>query len=1039
MSITRYSVRNPVAVNILMWAVLAGGIVSAFSLRKDLFPTMDPEEVFVSVAYPGATPEEVERLVARRIERAVEGTEEVDEVLSEVFEGLVVTRITMVERADRDRVLSDVRNAIDEIREELPEGAEEPDIRQVRPIFPVISVVVFGEVNEGRLREAARRVRDDLLDLTGSSEVTISGIRDREIWVEILPERLEEHGLTFEEVGRVLAGSNMDLPAGQLKAASGNIRVRTLGEKSRAAEIAALAIESRPDGSTLRLSDLADVRETFADVVSRGRFRGLPAAMVTVFKTPEQDAVEMALQVKEYAEHNPAPFGDALRLESTRDLSRFISQRLDLMVRNAHLGLFLVVCVLAVFLELRVAFWVAVGLAVSFLGTFLVMELVGVTINLISMFGLIVVLGLLVDDAIVVAENVFTKKRAGLRPDDAAIEGTNEVAAPVVVAILTTMVAFSPLAFLEGRMGAFLGVLPVVVVAALAVSLFEAFVVLPSHLTHAERTPGGGRLARFARRVGALRQDLLEHRLRAAFAVFAAGALRWRYVTLAVVVTLMLVSTGMVAGDQISFRLMGDVDAETALVDLEMAPGTSEERTDEVLRDLETLIEDYPEVDSCFTMLGSAFRDGQQVNVADPATVGQITIEMVAADRRGRLGQRRTDAVLDDLRRATLDIPGVRQLVLAPMGGGPQGSDIEVRLRGEELDRVREATDYVREVVGGFDGVTEVYDDLVAGKYELRFSLRDEARTLGLTTRDLAGPVRHALFGFEVQDLQDEDEEVTVRVLLPERARSRIQDLGHLRIPTPSGRRVPLEEVARFETARGYSTLNRVDGKRAITVRAQVDEERANVGKITDELQERLTGLGERFAGVSYSFEGQKEQARESLGSLRIGFGVAILLIYALVAVLFRSYVLPLLVMAAIPISFLGVIMGHVVMGHDLTLLSLIGGVALAGIVVNDSLILIDLVNRKRRAGQSTRTAVLDGSRERLRAILLTSATTIAGLAPIMLETSFQAQFLIPMAISIVFGVAFATVLTLVVVPALYLVLDDVRVLLRRAWSGSSA
>ncbi|MHC4342951.1 MAG: efflux RND transporter permease subunit, partial [Planctomycetota bacterium] len=709
----------------------------------------------------------------------------------------------------------------------------------------------------------------------------LSGVRDREIWVEVRPEALEEHGVTFEQVGRVLQESNLDLPAGQLKARSGNIRVRTLGETGRAAELADMQVKSLPDGTALRFGELAAVRETFADNVERGRFMGKRAALVTVFKTPEEDAVRIAKAVKKYVKR-PAPFGDAIELTATRDLSRFIRQRLDLMVRNAHLGLLLVILVLAVFLELRVALWVAVGLAVSFLGTFLAMMLLGETINLISMFGLIVVLGLLVDDAIVIGESVFTKRRQGLPPEQAAISGTNEVAAPVVTAIFTTMVAFLPMAFLDGRVGAFLRVLPIVVVCALSVSLFEAFVVLPTHLAHKFRPPRPGLLAR----VGALRQELLEHRLRALFSRVVNRALQWRYATLAGVVGFVLIAAGIVAGGHVPFILMGSTDAETLLVDLEMTPGTSEEETDATLRRIEAVLGEVEEIDSYFTVVGMTFQEGRRSNVADPATVGQITVEMKPADERAAAGLRRTQTVVNDLRRRSLHLPGVRGLTYQAQGGGPQGADIEVRLRSKDLPGVSRATSYVRGLIGSFQGVTEVYDDLVEGKLELRYSLLSEARSLGLTTRDLALQIRHALFGFEVQDLQEEDEEVTVRVLLPESERRRIEDLRRLRIATPSGGRVPLEEVAALETARGYSTLTRVDGQRAFTISAQVDEEQANVARLTAGLQRSLSDMGERFPGVTWSFEGSKEEMRESLSSLQFGFSVAALLIYALVAML---------------------------------------------------------------------------------------------------------------------------------------------------------
>jgi len=1028
MNLARFSVRNPVTSNLVMFAVITGGLFGAQNIRRELLPNADPEAIAVSVLYPGATPEEVERLVARRIEREIQAqVDDIDEIVSKVYEGLVSITVKLDDGADREIALADVRSAIDRVRPDLPAEAEEPEVSQIRPLLPVIGIVAHGNVAEERLREAIMEVKDDLLDRDDISDVRLSALRDKEIWIEIRPEALQEHGLTFAEVGRVLAGSNLDLPAGQLKSGAGNIRVRTLGESGAVAEIGNIPVKSLPDGSSLLLSEIATVRRTFEDTVAGGRFQGEPAALATVFKTPEDDAIRIAEAVKRYAKERGTMYGGSVKLSVTRDLSRFIDQRLDLMLRNALAGLALVVLVLAIFLELRIAFWVAIGLTVSFLGTFLVMYVIDATLNLISMFGLIVVLGLLVDDAIVIAENVFAKKRQGFHGDQAAIVGTTEVAGPVVAAVLTTMIAFSPLGFLTGRIGTFLAVLPVVVVCALGVSLIEAFIVLPSHLAH----EGAGRLPG---RIGRLRERVLEDILPSFFGRVLRVCLRWRYLTIAATVALAIVCAGFWQGGFIKQELIGDIDAETMEVNLEMAPGTSEEQTRRVLEEIEGRLLATPEVDTCLTVYGTVFVDGVESNVADPATVGQITVEMLDAEKRQARGLRLTRAVADEMRRTTQDITGVRSLRFTPRGGGPAGADIEVRLRGEDLDAVGRATHHVADRIAAYKGVTEINDDLAEGKLELRYRLLPSAHTLGLTTRDIAQQVRHALFGFEVQDLQEEDEEVTVRVLLPESERKSIDDLGRLRVATPGGARVPLGEVAGLETARGFASLSRVDAKRAFTVQATVDPDQANAGELTARLGEDLADLSRRFPGVTWSFEGQKAESAESFSGVFTGFQFALLGIYAIVAIVFRSYFQPLLVMAAIPISLLGVMYGHLLMGKNISLLSTIGAVALAGIVVNDSLILVDLINRKRRAGMPLVPAVREGAKRRLRAILLTSITTIAGLSPLMFERSFQAQFLIPMAISIVFGLAFATVLTLILVPTLYLVLEDVGSALRGGW-----
>jgi len=1042
LNLPRFSVRNPVAVNLLMWFIIAAGIYWWFHLVREFFPNAESEMVFISVIYPGATPEEVEKSVTRRIEREIENVDDVKEITSRVLEGITVVQVAMEEGADRQQVLNDLRSEIDKVKPDLPDGAQDPEIKEMRPTLPVIGVVVYGDVSEESIRESAKDLRDELLDLPLVTEVVLSGIRDREIWVEVKPEKLEEHQLTFEEVGRAMAGANLDLPGGLLKSDQGNVRVRTLGEKNRAVDIETLIIRSREDGTAIRLRDVAVVRETFEDRVERGRFAGKPAALVTVFKTPEQDAIRISKAVKKYVADHPTRLGGAVTLEVTTDLARFIEQRLDLMKRNARVGIIMVLLALAFFLDLRVAFWVGVGLAVSFLGTFLLMHVMNASINLISLFGLIVVLGLIVDDAIVIGENFYTKVAEGMSPHEAAIAGATEVAKPVVAAVLTTIGAFLPLILMGGRVGTFLGVLPIVVTAALSVSLIEAFVILPSHLAHQKmrdpsRPPPFGAVGRTFARFRAKQRVILDKRMPAVYERYLRFVLKWRYVSMAAACGLSIAVAGILISGVVPFVLLQETDAETISITLEMAAGTPESGTLDVISRIERMALASPETKTVFSTIGSAFDSRGRVTPSDPATVGQLVLELVPAEEREKLNQRTSKRLIADWRVQTARIPGVSRLNIRGRGGGPAGKDIEIRLRSDDLHVAHLAAEYVKELLANYQGVSEIEDDLTEGKLEARLRLKDTARALGLSTRDLALQVRHALYGFEVQDLQEEDEEVTVRVVLPEAARRDIADLGRFRLQTPSGARVPLSEVATLSTERGYASLVRADGKRAVTVTAEIDSEIANSNEITGELEDKLADIDDRFPGVSVSFEGQKKETLESVGSLKTLFPVALLLIYALIAVLFRSYIQPVVVMAAIPYAFVGAILGHLVMGYPFTILSMIGAVALAGIVVNDSLILVDFINRLRREGMGTLEAIVAGGKARLRPILLTSITTIFGIGPLMLEKSFQAQFLIPMAVSIVFGLALATVLTLVLLPTIYMAFEDLRGCARWLITGS--
>ena len=1037
MNLPRFSVRNPVAVNLLMVAIVVGGLVAWMTLVREFFPKMESEQLLITVPYPGATPEEIERSVARVIEREVEDVDGVEEIRSRVFEGITLIVLKLEDGADRDRALRDVQAELDKAKPELPDGAEEPELAESRPFIPAIALVLHGNVSERQLRDVVDSVRDDLLDMSEITEVVVTGIRKREFTVQVLPELLEEHGLTLADVGQALRARNIDIPGGQLKSPRANVRVRTMGETRIPHELEALPIRTTDAGVVLRVGDVARVHATFEDKVESGRWEGQRSATLTVFKTPEQDAIKIAQAVRAYQGENPTVLGGAVSTVVTTDLSRLIEGRLDLMTRNAQAGLILVLLVLAVFLEVRVAFWVAIGLGVSFMGTFVLMGIFDQSVNLISLFGLIVVLGLIVDDAIVIAENIFSRQRSGNDPRVAAIEGAGRVGLPVVAAVMTTVAAFAPLMFMEGRIGAFLGVLPVVVIMALSVSLLEGFLILPSHLAHksADRPPRT-RIGRLLRRARDARHRFFEHTLPQALGRALDLLLRWRYVTIAVSVGLLMVTTGLVAGGVVPFVLLQNVDAETITAKLEMAAGTPEGETAALLDKVAMAAAAQPEVKSVFSVLGASFSERGRETPSDPAVVGQITIELTGADIREARNQRKSTQLVSDLRAETTNLPGVRRLSYQAQSGGPGGADLEVRLRSDDIGALSGAVDYVEERIANYAGIDEIYNDLERGKLEARLRIRDDARLTGLTTRDLAVQFRNALFGFEVQDLQIDNDDVTVRVMLTPEARQDLEDLGTLRVATPTGARVPLEEAATISTTRGYATIVRVDGKRAVTVTASVDETRGNVAEITAALGAELSDLGRRFPGVVHSFEGRRKDTNESVGSLRVLFPIALGLIFCIIAVLFRSYVQPIIVMSVIPFSLIGVVFGHALMGYPFTILSMIGMVALAGIVVNDGLILVDLANRYRRRGRGVLESVRLAAMGRMRAILLTSITTCVGLAPLMLERSFQAQFLIPMAVSIVFGLAFATLLVLLLLPAFYVVMEDLRACLRWIATG---
>jgi HAE1 family hydrophobic/amphiphilic exporter-1 len=1027
-NLTGLSVRNPVAVKLLMLAVIAGGVYTALTATREFFPAFETNLITVTVPYPGATPDEIEKSVTLPIERGLQDLRDVKEIRSTVSEGFSTTIVELeTDASDPDKILNDVRGHFDRVKPDLPEGVEDPSVAMVEPLLPVIAVVLFGDVTEYQLRDSAIDVRNDLQTIPGIARIAVSGIRKREIWVEVQPSALEANGLTFAEVGQAIASSNLDLPGGQVKSSNGNIRIRTKAETDRADELEQLQVRSRLDGATTRLGEIANVKEAFEDRVTSGRFQGQRAVQLVVFKGEEEDALDIAQAIRAYVSEHPTIRGGAISLDTTLNLSRFIQQRLELLSRNALWGLLLVGITLAIFLDLRVAFWVAAGLPISLCGTLIVMSFWGISVNLMSMFGMIVVMGLIVDDAIVIGENIFTKIREGRPAMEAAIEGTREVSLPVVAAVLTTIVAFAPLAFLEGAMGTIFRQLPMVMIAALAISLVEAFVILPSHLSHGKRS------TRPPSPMVRAKHRMLEENLPAFYEPILRFVLRWRYPALAATFLYGAVVIGMVQGGIIPYVFIQEEDAETIMVTLEMAAGTTERRTTEVIEAIEAIIVEEPEVASAYAVVGAAFDDRGQSNSADPSTLGQLTVELLPGETRERDGLRSSNELLAQFRRQTAAIPGIDKLAFLAQSGGAGGPELEIRVSGEEFSVLRDAVQYVRDEVGQFEGVFQIEDNLKIGKLEVQLELLDTAPALGLTTRDLALLIRSALYGFEAQKLQDERGEIKVRVVLPEASRISLAHLERLRVPTPTGGRVPLMEVASLNTKRGFGTLARVNGKRAISITADVDEATANAYDVVEKLRERLADIGERFPGTSISFEGQQRDQTDAFGSLVIGFPAALLGIYAIIAILFRSYLQPLIVMAAIPYSLVGALLGHYIVGYPFTLLSMIGSVALAGIVVNDSLLLVDFVNRARLRGMPLVEAVVHGGKARLRAIVLTSLTTISGLAPMMLEQSFQAQFLIPMAVSIIFGLGFATGMTLLLLPVLYLVLDDLKQLVAAA------
>ncbi len=1087
MSFARFSVRNPVFVNMLMLVILAGGTIFALTLVREMFPEFRPNKLIITAIHPGVQPKEIEKAVTIKIEEAVRDVEGVEKVDSTVSESQSVTTLTLYNEADdAEQVLNEVKREIDALPD-LPDDLERVTVKTFEPMLPVISVAIFGDGDEADLKQATRDLRDDLLALPGVSRIIVSGVRDDEISVEIIPERLIEYDVTFDEVADAIRRSNLDVSGGQLKGSRTTVAVRTVGEELEGSDLEDIVVRSGgADGKKILLRDVANIADGFVEVDIEGYFDSKPSMSCDVYKTKSQDAIQISSVVKAYIagkknkplnppgdgwwqsgpfkafssivdtiigrpdlqkvyeESRANPFTHGFDIELHTDLARFIEGRLDLMARNGKTGLVLVLISLMLFLNFRVAFWAAIGLPVSFLGTFIVMWIFGISINLLSVFGLIIVLGIIVDDAIVIGENICRHVEEGEPSEQAAVTATEEVQWPVIIAVLTTIAAFAPLLFIQGTIGDFMGELPIVVMAALSVSLVEALIILPSHLRNLpspeeeerRRKAVGepGEIVKGFRRLRAAQERFVVNVLQTKYEAFLRKALRWKYLTICIAVSTMLLSFGLLASGIVEFVFIQDMDSETVICDIELPIGSPPDRVRTRVMEISEFVKKAPEVVSVQAFVGI------QVDVAGEGAVGfknqshlgQLIVELQESDARERAGGRSSNELLAVYREFTRTLPEINAVRWLALNGGPGGKDVVVRISGAETEELVEVASLVREEVSSYQGVFDLDDDYDAGQREVQLRLFESARASGGSVAALGSHVRSALYGREARRITRNREDVRIMVRYPKSFRESVYNLESMWIPTGTvpGQRswIPLRQIAELSETDGVTSLYRSQNSRAVTVYANVDDQQGNTSSILKGVQKKFDeSILSDHPNVNIEFLGSFEEMRKSFAGLKLAFPVALLLIYMMLAGLFHSYGQPLVVMAAIPFGIQGAIIGHLLTNNPITILSLIGMVALSGILVNDSLVLVDFINTRVRKGVGHFEASVDGAKLRLRAILLTTLTTAAGLTPLMFETSFQAKVMIPMAVTLTFGLIFATALTLVIVPALNLIFLELR------------
>ncbi len=1028
--------RNHVAANLLMIAIMIMGLATWSKLKKEIFPETSIDAVTISIPYPNATPEEVERGVCVPVEEAIQDVDGIDRIKSTAAPGFGSVVVEVASGYSVRNVMDDVKTRVDAI-DNFPEEAEQPTLEELILNAEVLNVAMSANADESSLLHMAERLRDELMLLDNVTRVELAATRDYEISIEVSETTLRAYGLTFDQVANAVRASSLDLPAGSVRTEAGEILVRTEAKRYTSPDFGDITVVTRNDGSQVHLRDVAKIVDGFEEIDLESRFDGATTMLLKVYRVGNEDTLKVAADVKKFIlEEAPLLFPRSVKLEIWKDDSKYLQGRLSLLSRNAAFGFVLVLIVLSLFLRPALASLVALGIPVAFLGAVAVMPFLGVSVNMISLFAFILVLGIVVDDAIVVGENVYDRICNGEDPKTAAPAGTHEVGVVVIFGVLTTMMAFTPMLGLSGVSGKIWPNIPLVVIPTLAWSLLQSKFVLPSHLALLRRrSPDQRGLS--DRLLGGVDRTL-QRFIQRVYKPILLLSMRWRYVTACAFLTLLVLVAGLVATGWIKGQFFPDVEADVIIARVRLGEGVAfaESRravaqiNDAANRLNEEYIAQYgtPVVRHLLASAGTQpFQQGFQ-NISGPPTgdnIGEVAMELInGADRKWKGVE-----IASRWRDLTGPVVGARELTFQTQGAGG-GNAIDLELSGNNIPELEQAAAMVKEELGKFRGIIDIADSNRPGQRELKLAIKPAGEALGLRLIDVSRQVRQAFYGEEAQRLQRGRDEVKVMVRYPETERASINNLTSMKIRTANGTEVPFTEVAEFSVGRSASSIQRADRRRAITVTADIDKAipEANANEVVASLNEEvLPNMKTRFPGVNYGFQGEQKDQNQSVGELGRKGLLALLGIYVLLAIPLRSYIQPMIVMSVIPFGIVGAVVGHVVMGLTLSIMSMCGIVALAGIVVNDSLVMVDYVNREREKGHGPREAALQAGIRRFRPILLTSVTTAAGIMPMVLETDLQAQFLIPMAVSLGFGIMFATFITLFLVPTIYLILEDAK------------
>jgi multidrug efflux pump subunit AcrB len=1014
--ILTWMTKNHVASNMLMLVLVVGGLIVMFDIKQEVFPEYELDIVNVSVSYPGANPEEVEKGIIISIEEEIRDLEDVERITAVANEGGARFTVELLAGSNADTIVQDIQNRIDRISS-FPEDAERPVINLKKRRRGVMRLALHGDIDERTLFYFAQNIREELLDLPSVTQVELRGVREPEISIEVPQSLLRSYGLTLSDISEIITKSAVDVPAGGIKAEGGEILLRTRERRDFANEFKNISLISKPDGTVVTLGEIAQIKDGFADSDREAYYNRQRAVVFYVYRTGKQTPIQISKDVKKYIESLTPSLPEGIGLSVYSDRSDLYRQRLHLLLRNGTFGLILVLLMLGLFMEARLAFWVAMGIPISISGSFLILQYLGGSINMVSLFAFIVTIGIIVDDAIVVGENIYYKREQGLPPLQASIEGVREMSTVVTLAVVTNIIAFVPLLFVPGSTGKFFSILPAVVVAVFLISLIECLFVLPAHLAFNRRDKTGGIIALLDTIPHWFERGLKKFTKRFYTPVLRVAVVN-RYLTAVIFLAILVVAYAYWDSGRINFSFRPKIQTDRIDAEVTLPFGAPIED----VRRIATLIEEGG-LRAIEKAGGRNILKGVMTDIGRRgANTAEINFNLV--QQKDRLITTREFSVL--WRNEVGEIAGLESLFFDYLVGPGGSSAINVEFTHPDPETLEHAASDLAAVIAEYEGVTDIDDGFARGKPLFNFAMREEGKSLGLTARELGSQVRHAFYGSEALRQQRGRDEVKVKVRLPESERKSIYTMEELMIRTPDGGEIPLIRAAKLRSGRAYTEINRVDGKRVLNITANVVPGLANEHKIMANLKSGfLPELLSKYPGLKYSFEGRQRETRKALNHLFYGLGFALLFIFTLLAVLFRSYAQAILIMISILFGLASALAGHVIMGYDLSIISLFGMIALCGIVINGGLVLTVTANRMRDSGETPLDAAVKSGIRRLRPIILTSVTTFIGLAPMIFETSVQARFLIPMALSLGYGILFTTFVILILTPALYVIHHD--------------